>query len=34
MPEPNCLTTSEREKGYVLCCIARPRTAVTVEMGS
>lgn len=33
MPEPNCLTASERQDGYVLCCIARPRTAVTVELG-
>jgi len=32
MPEPNCLTAAERQAGAVLCCVARPRTAVTVEV--
>ena len=32
MQEPNCLTAAERQAGYVLCCVARPRSAVTVEI--
>jgi ferredoxin-NADP reductase len=32
MPEPNCLTAAEREQGYVLCCVARPRTPISIEV--
>ncbi len=32
MEEPNCLTAEERAKGQVLACVARPVTAVTVEV--
>jgi ring-1,2-phenylacetyl-CoA epoxidase subunit PaaE len=32
MEEPNCLTTEERERGYVLACVSRPCTPVTVEV--
>jgi ring-1,2-phenylacetyl-CoA epoxidase subunit PaaE len=32
MQEPNCLTQKERAQGYVLCCVARPRSAVTIEI--
>jgi ring-1,2-phenylacetyl-CoA epoxidase subunit PaaE len=34
MPEPNCLTTAERQAGYVLCCVARPHSPVRVELPS
>ena len=30
--EPNCLSTAEREAGYVLTCVGRPRTDVTLEL--
>ncbi len=29
--EPSCLTAAEREAGYVLACVSRPRTDVVVE---
>lgn len=32
MPEPNCLTAAERQAGYILCCVARPMSPVTVEV--
>lgn len=32
MPEPNCLTAAERQAGYILCCVARPTSPVTVEV--
>ena len=32
MEEPNCLTGEERARGQVLACVARPVTAVTVEV--
>lgn len=32
MEEPNCLTSAERESGYVLSCIARPCSAVDIEV--
>jgi ring-1,2-phenylacetyl-CoA epoxidase subunit PaaE len=32
MEEPNCLTAEERERGYVLACVSRPCTPVTVEV--
>ena len=32
MEEPNCLTEAERAAGQVLACVARPLTAVTVEV--
>jgi ferredoxin-NADP reductase len=31
MEEPNCLTAEEREEGYVLACVGRPRGPVTLE---
>lgn len=32
MAEPNCLSSSERAAGEVLCCIAQPRTPVRVTI--
>jgi len=32
MEEPNCLSRSEREQGYVLACVGRPLGAVSVEV--
>jgi ferredoxin-NADP reductase len=32
MEEPNCLTTEEREQGFVLACVSRPRTTVKLEV--
>lgn len=32
MPEPNALTADERDKGYVLACVARACSKVTVEV--
>ena len=32
MEEPNCLTPDEREQGYVLACVSRPRTTVKLEV--
>lgn len=32
MEEPNCLTAAEREEGYVLACVSRPRTTVKLEV--
>ncbi|TNF30339.1 MAG: 2Fe-2S iron-sulfur cluster binding domain-containing protein, partial [Deltaproteobacteria bacterium] len=32
MDEPNCLTPAEADAGYVLTCVARPLTPVTVEV--
>jgi ferredoxin-NADP reductase len=34
MEEPNCLSESERAAGYILCCIARPRSPVAVELAA
>ena len=31
MEEPNCLTTEEREAGYVLTCVGRPTAPCTLE---
>lgn len=31
MAEPNCLTPEEREDGYVLTCVGRPKTALGLE---
>jgi ferredoxin-NADP reductase len=33
MEEPNCLTAEERAQGFVLACVARPRTTVRVLVG-
>lgn len=33
MTEPNCLTDEERQAGYILCCVARPLSDVSVEVG-
>lgn len=30
--EPNCLSTAERDAGYVLTCVGRPRTDVILEL--
>jgi ferredoxin-NADP reductase len=30
--EPNCLTATERDKGYVLACVSRPTCASSVEV--
>lgn len=30
--EPNCLTAAEREGGYVLSCVSRATTAITIEI--
>lgn len=30
LEEPNCLTPSERDAGYILACVARPRTPITL----
>lgn len=30
--EPNCLTTAERDAGYVLACVSRPTSAAAVEL--
>jgi ring-1,2-phenylacetyl-CoA epoxidase subunit PaaE len=30
--EPNCLSAAERDAGYVLTCVGRPRTDVTLEL--
>ena len=32
MEEPNCLTRSERERGYVLTCVGRPLSQVELEV--
>ncbi|GAA2575269.1 hypothetical protein GCM10010435_58910 [Winogradskya consettensis] len=32
MAEPNCLSPADRDNGYILACVAQPRTAVTVEI--
>ncbi|GIJ51426.1 hypothetical protein Val02_83120 [Virgisporangium aliadipatigenens] len=32
MAEPNCLSPRERAGGYILTCVARPRTGTTVEI--
>lgn len=32
MAEPNCLSPAERDGGYVLACVALPRTEVAVEI--
>lgn len=32
MDEPNCLSSREREQGYVLACVGRPTTSCTVEV--
>lgn len=32
MPEPNCLSAAERQAGYILCCVARPTSPVSVEV--
>jgi ring-1,2-phenylacetyl-CoA epoxidase subunit PaaE len=32
MPEPNCLTAAERQGGHILCCVAQPLSAVSVEV--
>ncbi len=29
--EPNCLTAAERDKGYVLACVSRPTSPVTID---
>lgn len=34
MNEPNCLTQAERQAGYVLCCVAHPRSDVAIEIVS
>jgi len=32
MDEPSCLSPEERARGYVLACVARPRSACTLEV--
>jgi ferredoxin len=32
MQEPNCLSGSEREQGYVLTCVGRPLTQSRIEV--
>ena len=32
MEEPNCLTTAEREEGYVLACVSRVRKPATIAL--
>jgi ferredoxin-NADP reductase len=32
MAEPNCLTQADRDNGYILACVAQPRTDVAVEI--
>jgi hypothetical protein len=32
MEEPNCLSRSEREQGYVLTCVGRPLTQSKIEV--
>jgi ring-1,2-phenylacetyl-CoA epoxidase subunit PaaE len=32
MEEPNCLSRSEREQGYVLTCVGRPLTQCQIEV--
>jgi ferredoxin-NADP reductase len=34
MEEPNCLSASEREQGYVLACVARVRSASTIALAT
>jgi ferredoxin-NADP reductase len=34
LDEPNCLSPEERAAGKILACVARPRTACTVEIAS
>ena len=34
MEEPNCLTAEERAQGYVLACVGRVRTPVTIALAS
>jgi ring-1,2-phenylacetyl-CoA epoxidase subunit PaaE len=31
MDEPNCLEQAERDRGYVLACVGRPRGACVIE---
>ena len=33
MDEPNCLSSREKEQGYVLTCVGRPTTSCVVEIG-
>jgi ring-1,2-phenylacetyl-CoA epoxidase subunit PaaE len=32
MAEPNCLSADERKQGFTLACVARPVTAITIEI--
>jgi ferredoxin-NADP reductase/predicted pyridoxine 5'-phosphate oxidase superfamily flavin-nucleotide-binding protein len=32
MTEPNCLSTDDRRKGYILTCVARPLTTITIVL--
>lgn len=32
MAEPNCLSTAERQQGYILSCVARPNTDVIIDL--
>jgi ring-1,2-phenylacetyl-CoA epoxidase subunit PaaE len=34
MEEPNCLTSREREEGYVLACVSRVRTPATIALAA
>ena len=34
MEEPNCLTSGEREEGYVLACVSRLRTPTTIALAN
>jgi ferredoxin-NADP reductase len=34
MEEPNCLTSQEREQGYVLACVSRVRSSATIALAS
>ncbi|MFI5936993.1 2Fe-2S iron-sulfur cluster-binding protein [Actinoplanes sp. NPDC051494] len=34
MAEPNCLSRADRDRGFILACVAQPRTEVVVELDS
>jgi hypothetical protein len=34
MAEPNCLPRGDREKGFVLACVARPLTTIEIDLSA